>query len=53
LRLLPPYYFVCALTLIAIALGPAQAAHYLYFRRSVPNASDHLINLAVLPLCAN
>jgi peptidoglycan/LPS O-acetylase OafA/YrhL len=50
LRLLPPYYLVCALTLLAIALAPAQAAHYLKFWRSMPDASDLLINLAVLPL---
>src|ERR1700688_2110003 len=50
LRLLPPYYFVCALTLLAIALAPAQAAHYLKFWRSMPDAGDLLINLAVLPL---
>jgi peptidoglycan/LPS O-acetylase OafA/YrhL len=50
LRLLPPYYFVCGLTLLAIALAPAQAAHYLKFWRSMPNASDLFINLAVLPL---
>jgi peptidoglycan/LPS O-acetylase OafA/YrhL len=36
--------------LLAIALAPAQAAHYLKFWRSIPDASDLLINLAVLPL---
>ncbi|MDR3488604.1 MAG: acyltransferase [Bradyrhizobium sp.] len=50
LRLLPPYYFVCALTLLAIAVAPEQAANYLKFWRSVPGARDLLINLTVLPL---
>ncbi len=50
LRLLPPYYFVCALTLIAIAIAPSQAAEYLKFWRNLPDAGDLLINLAVLPL---
>lgn len=50
LRLLPPYYFVCALTLIAIAITPDQAAEYLKFWRRLPDANDLLINLAVLPL---
>jgi peptidoglycan/LPS O-acetylase OafA/YrhL len=50
LRLLPPYYFVCALTLLAIAIAPAQAAAYLKFWRGMPGAGDLLVNLAVLPL---
>jgi peptidoglycan/LPS O-acetylase OafA/YrhL len=50
LRLLPPYYFVCALTLIAIALAPGQAAQYQKFWHGLPDASDLLINLTVLPL---
>jgi len=50
LRLLPPYYLVCALTLIAIAIAPTQAAHYLKFWRVLPDADDLLINLTVLPL---
>jgi peptidoglycan/LPS O-acetylase OafA/YrhL len=50
LRLLPPYYFVCALTLLAIVTAPDQAANYLKFWRSVPSAGDFLINLTVLPL---
>jgi peptidoglycan/LPS O-acetylase OafA/YrhL len=50
LRLLPPYYLVCALTLLAIALAPRQAAEYLKFWRGVPDAGDLLINLTVLPL---
>jgi peptidoglycan/LPS O-acetylase OafA/YrhL len=50
LRLLLPYYLVCALTLIAIAAAPAQAAQYLKFWRSLPDFGDLLINLTVLPL---
>jgi peptidoglycan/LPS O-acetylase OafA/YrhL len=50
LRLLPPYYFVCALTLLAITIAPDQAANYLKFWRSAPGAGDLLINLTVLPL---
>ena len=50
LRLLPPYYFVCALTLIAVAAAPSEAAGYLKFWRGLPDAGELLINLAVLPL---
>ena len=50
LRLLPPYYFVCVLTLIAIAIAPGEAAGYLKFWRNLPDAADLLINLVVLPL---
>ena len=50
LRLLPPYYLVCALTLLAIALAPRQAAEYLKFWHGMPDAGDFFINLAVLPL---
>jgi len=49
LRLLPPYYLVCLLTLAAIAVAPAQAAEYLKFWR-VPDFGDVMANLAVLPL---
>jgi len=47
---LPPYYLVCALTLIAITIAPSQAAEYLKFWRTLPDAGDLAINLAVLPL---
>jgi peptidoglycan/LPS O-acetylase OafA/YrhL len=50
LRLLPPYYFVCALTLAAIAVAPRQAAEYHKFWRALPDAGSFLINLTVLPL---
>jgi peptidoglycan/LPS O-acetylase OafA/YrhL len=50
LRLLPPYYFVCVLTLIAIAIAPSQAAGFQKFWQGLPDANNLLINLAVLPL---
>jgi peptidoglycan/LPS O-acetylase OafA/YrhL len=50
LRLLPPYYLVCALTLIVVAIAPKQAAEYLKFWRGLPDIGDLLINLTVLPL---
>jgi len=50
LRLLPPYYFVCALTLAAIALAPHPAGEYLKFWRGLPDAGNFMINLTVLPL---
>jgi|GEM_PF-2220879 len=50
LRLLPPYYFVCALTLAAIAIAPREAAQYHKFWRDLPDAGNLLINLTVLPL---
>ena len=50
LRLLPPYYFVCALTLVAIAVAPRQAAEYHKFWQSLPDAGNFLINLTVLPM---
>jgi peptidoglycan/LPS O-acetylase OafA/YrhL len=50
LRLLPPYYLVCALTLIVVALDPGQAAEYLKFWRGLPDPFELLINLTVLPL---
>jgi len=50
LRLLPPYYFVCILTLIAIAIAPARAGEYQKFWHGLPDAGNLLINLWVLPL---
>ena len=50
LRLLPPYYLVCGLTLLAVAAAPAQAAVFLKFWRVLPDVGDLLINLTVLPL---
>jgi peptidoglycan/LPS O-acetylase OafA/YrhL len=50
LRLLPPYYLVCLLTLGAIAVAPAQASDYLKFWRGVPGLGDLLANFTVLPL---
>lgn len=50
LRLLPPYYLVCALTLLAIAVAPVQAGEYLKFWRAAPDLSDLLANFSVLSL---
>jgi peptidoglycan/LPS O-acetylase OafA/YrhL len=50
LRLLPPYYLFCLLTLIAIALAPAPASDYLKFWRGPPGLDDLLANFTVLPL---
>jgi len=50
LRLLPPYYLVCLLTLAAIAAAPVQASEYLKFWRGVPDFGDLLANVTVLPL---
>lgn len=50
LRLLPPYYLVCLLTLAAIALMPEQAAHFLKFWHSPFDAGDLIANLTILPL---
>src|SRR5579862_7017179 len=49
LRLLPPYFFACAVTLALIALAPTQAGLYFKFWRKA-TVSDVLGNLAVLPL---
>ena len=51
LRLLPPYYVVCAATLAFVALVPQQAAAYLKFwQLEDGNHRDVLMNLLVLPL---
>jgi peptidoglycan/LPS O-acetylase OafA/YrhL len=50
LRLLPPYYLVCALTLIAIAFFPREAAAYQKFWGALPDAGALAANLSVLPL---
>ncbi len=50
LRLLPPYFFVCAMTVALVSAMPAEAAAYLKFWRVAPNLSDIFGNLAVLPL---
>jgi len=50
LRLLPPYFFVCALTLAVVVALPAQAGLYFKFWRTTPNLADIVINLTVLPL---
>ncbi len=50
LRLLPPYYFVCGLTLIAIGIAPVHAGEFLKFWHATPRLSDLFANLSVLPL---
>ncbi len=50
LRLLPPYYLVCALTLVAIALAPGRAVEFLKFWHGAPGLGDILANLTVMPL---
>src|SRR5262245_22129140 len=50
LRLLPPYYLVCALTLLAVLLAPATASEFI--RQWQPDLlwHDAITNLLVLPL---
>ena len=49
LRLLPPYFIVCGVTLAVIALLPAEAGQYLKFWRDL-NLGDVLLNFSILPL---
>jgi peptidoglycan/LPS O-acetylase OafA/YrhL len=50
LRLLPAYYLVCLLTLVAIAVAPTRAADFQRFWHEVPGLTDLAANAAVLPL---
>ncbi len=51
LRLLPPYYVVCAVTLAFVAFVPDEAAEFLKFWQiDNDNHRDVLMNLLVLPL---
>lgn len=51
LRLLPPYYLVCALTVVAIFLLPNYAGEFLkHWHYDDVRASDVLMNVLVLPL---
>jgi peptidoglycan/LPS O-acetylase OafA/YrhL len=50
LRLLPPYYVVCAATLAFVAFVPEQAADYLKFWQLDDHYRDVLMNVLVLPL---
>jgi peptidoglycan/LPS O-acetylase OafA/YrhL len=50
LRLLPPYYVVCAVTLAVVALLPDQAGDFLKFWRLDDRHTDVLMNFLVLPL---
>ena len=50
LRLLPPYFVVCGITLAVIALVPSEAGQYLKFWRGDLNLRDVLLNFSILPL---
>jgi peptidoglycan/LPS O-acetylase OafA/YrhL len=50
LRLLPPYYIACLLTLIAVALMPAQAEAFIGQWRADLLWRDAITDLVVLPL---
>jgi peptidoglycan/LPS O-acetylase OafA/YrhL len=50
LRLLPPYFIVCGVTLAVIALLPSEAGQYLKFWRGGVNLRDVLLNFSILPL---
>ncbi len=50
LRLLPPYFFVCGVTLAVVALLPSEAGQFLKFWRGDPNLREVLLNFLILPL---
>jgi peptidoglycan/LPS O-acetylase OafA/YrhL len=50
LRLLPPYFIVCGITLVVIALLPFEARHYLKFWGGNLDLRDILLNFLILPL---
>jgi peptidoglycan/LPS O-acetylase OafA/YrhL len=50
LRLLPPYFIVCGITLAVIALLPSEAGQYLKFWRGDLNLRNVFLNLSILPL---
>jgi len=49
LRLLPPYFLVCLLTLAAVLALPEEAGRFLKFWAE-PSARDAFLNFAVMPL---
>src|ERR1051326_1268967 len=53
LRLLPPYYLVCLVTLAVLAFVPADAGQFLSSWRADPRQNDMLMNLSVLPMQFN
>ncbi len=53
LRLLPPYYVVCLLTLALLALVPTAAGQFLSYWRADARQDDMLMNLLILPLQFN
>lgn|SRR5579871_1445535 len=50
LRLLPPYFVVCLLTLLIVTAFPAEAGAYLPSWRSDSPSVDAVLNLLVIPL---
>jgi peptidoglycan/LPS O-acetylase OafA/YrhL len=50
LRLLPPYYLVCVLTVLAVAGFPHQAGDFLKFWHHDLRPADLLMNIVVLPM---
>jgi peptidoglycan/LPS O-acetylase OafA/YrhL len=50
LRLLPPYFVVCLLTLLIVTSFPAEAGAYLRPWRSDSPSVDAVLNLLVIPL---
>src|SRR5437879_2082599 len=50
LRLLPPYYLVCLITLLVVTQFPAEAGAYLSSWKSDDPQSDAILNLLVIPL---
>src|SRR5262249_29448861 len=50
LRLLPPYYLICVLTLAAVAWLPDQAGQFLKLWNHPAHTTDLLMNFLVLPL---
>jgi peptidoglycan/LPS O-acetylase OafA/YrhL len=53
LRLLPPYYVVCLLTLVLLACVPADAGQFLSYWRADPGHDDVLMNFLIFPLQFN
>jgi peptidoglycan/LPS O-acetylase OafA/YrhL len=50
LRLLPPYYLVCALTVLAVRALPHQAGDFLKFWGHDLRTADLVMNILVLPM---
>jgi len=50
LRLLPPYYLICVITLAVVALMPEEASRFQKLWSDHPHTADLLMNFLVLPL---